>query len=45
MGSVIQMVPGKAEVVSVPGVLETTDNAAGGRLGAETAVDDPRDMA
>ena len=38
MGFVIQMVPGKAEGGSRTGRLESSDNAAGGHLGAKTAV-------
>ena len=37
MGFVIQMAPGKKEGALVPGVLVSSDNAAGGHLGAKTA--------
>ena len=45
MGFVIQTAPGKAEGGSRTRVLESPDNAAGGHLGAKTAVADPRDTA
>jgi hypothetical protein len=38
MGFVIQLAGGKAEAGLVPGVLGPVDNAAGGQLGAETAI-------
>src|SRR6476469_10527902 len=38
MGFVIQMLPARRRATLVPGVLESPDNAAGGHLGAKTAV-------
>jgi hypothetical protein len=45
MGFVIQIVPGKAEPRPRTGVLGCGDNAARDDLGAETAIEDPRDTA
>ena len=38
MGFVIQLAAGKAEAGPRPGVLGPADNAAGGQLGAKTAI-------
>jgi len=45
MGSVIQIVRGKAEEEGHSGAMVDDDNAAPGDLGAETATMDPRDTA
>jgi len=43
MGSVIQIIRGKAEEESHSGAMADDDNAATDDLGAETATTDPRD--
>ena len=43
MGFGIEMARGKAEDGSRTGVLESSDNAASGHLGAKTATADPRE--
>jgi len=45
MGSVIQIVRGKAEEEGHSGAMADDDNAAPGDLGADTATTDPRGTA